>query len=99
MLGHASRLRRNRFLGDWVAGLLGGPPVTEESSNPVTAQYAGGNSLVSALIVSHNSGNNGSRVPSSSCAAGTPFSERTFDPMMRKARRMWVKRHFRKASS
>jgi len=49
--------------------------------------------------VSHSSGNSGSRVPISSCAAGTPFSDMTFDPMTRNARRMCVKRHFRNASS
>src|SRR5687768_11750739 len=62
-------------------------------------QYVGLNSAVSALIVSHNSGKSGSRVPASSCAAGTFLSDITFDPMIRNARRMCVYRHFRNASS
>ena len=40
------------------------------------------------LIVSQSSGNSGSRVPCSSCAAGTFFSDMTFDPITRNASRM-----------
>ena len=69
-----------------------------DSSDP-RGQYDGLNSAVRSLIAPHSSGKSGSRVPDSSCAAGTPFSDITRSPMMRKASRMCVNRHFRKASS